>query len=54
MPSGVVEDENDGSMKASAGLAAKVLSSASKNGFETPSCTYQKVSPLAGDTKAVT
>jgi hypothetical protein len=30
------------------------LSSASKNGFETPSCTYQKVSPLAGDTKAVT
>ena len=26
---------------------AKALSSASKNGFETPSCTYQKVSPVA-------
>ena len=33
---------------------AKVSSSAEKNGFETPSCTYQKVSPLAGDTNAVT
>ena len=33
---------------------AKVSSSAEKNGFDTPSCTYQKVSPLAGETKAVT
>ena len=31
---------------------AKVSSSAAKNGFDTPSCTYQMVSPLAGDTKA--
>jgi hypothetical protein len=27
---------------------------ASKNGLDTPSRKYQKVSPLAGDTKAVT
>jgi hypothetical protein len=33
---------------------AKTSSSAAKKGFETPSCTYQKVSPLAGETTAVT
>jgi hypothetical protein len=33
---------------------AKSASSASKNGLETPLCTYQKISPVAGETKAVT
>jgi hypothetical protein len=33
---------------------AKVPRSASKNGFETPLDRFQNVSPLAGDTKAVT
>jgi hypothetical protein len=33
---------------------AKVSSSASKNSFDTPLERYQKVSPVAGDTKAVT
>ena len=33
---------------------AKVSSKASKNSFDTPLETYQKVSPVAGDAKAVT
>ena len=33
---------------------AKVASKASKKGFDTPSDKYQKVSPVAGETKAVT
>ena len=33
---------------------AKVSSKASKNSFDTPLETYQKVSPVAGDTNAVT
>jgi hypothetical protein len=33
---------------------ANVSSSASKNGFDTPLERYQKVSPVAGDAKAVT
>ena len=36
------------------GLRAKVSSKASKNSFDTPLETYQKVSPVAGDTNAVT
>jgi len=55
MPASVVDHENDGSVNASAGFTRKkVSSSASKNGFDTPSNKYQKVSPVAGDTKAVT
>jgi hypothetical protein len=38
---------------ASASLA-KVSSKAAKNSFDTPLETYQKVSPVAGDAKAVT
>ena len=34
--------------------SAKAFKSASKNGFDTPSETYQKVSPDAGETNAVT
>ena len=34
--------------------SAKAASSGSKNGFETPLETYQKNSPVAGETKAVT
>lgn len=34
--------------------SAKRRNSASKNGFDTPLETYQKHSPVAGDTKAVT
>jgi hypothetical protein len=33
---------------------AKVSSKAAKNSFDTPLETYQKVSPVAGDAKAVT
>ena len=33
---------------------AKVSSKASKNSFDTPVETYQKVSPVAGETNAVT
>jgi len=33
---------------------AKASRSAWKSGFETPSETYQTVSPVAGETKAVT
>jgi hypothetical protein len=33
---------------------AKVSSKASKNSFDTPLDRYQKVSPVAGDTNAVT
>jgi len=38
---------------ASASLA-NVSSKAAKNSFDTPLETYQKVSPVAGDAKAVT
>lgn len=34
--------------------SAKVANRASKNGFETPLEMYQKHSPVAGETKAVT
>ena len=56
MPSRIVEHEqDDAAQKARFGLArAKVSSKASKNSFDTPLETYQKVSPVAGDTNAVT
>jgi len=34
--------------------SAKAANNCSKNGFETPLETYQKHSPVAGETKAVT
>jgi hypothetical protein len=49
---GVVEHENEHAV--SAGLLAEGRQQGSKNGLETPLETYQKHSPVAGDTNAVT
>ena len=54
MPPRIVEHEKDDAAQARFGSRAKVASSASKNSFDTPLETYQKVSPVAGETNAVT
>ena len=41
-------------LKPASASRAKVASSASKKSFDTPLETYQKVSPVAGETNAVT
>jgi hypothetical protein len=41
-------------LKPASASRAKVSSKASKNSFDTPFERYQKVSPLADDTNAVT
>jgi hypothetical protein len=55
VPAGVVEHEQDGAVDAGLRFTRKgFYQRRKKNGFETPSCTYQKVSPVAGETKLVT
>jgi hypothetical protein len=55
MPSGIVEHEQNDASGAGFRLAREGFTrSASKNGFDTPLERYQKVSPVAGDAKAVT
>ena len=53
MPAGDVEHENDNAVFAGAGFLGEGRSNSSKNGFDTPLATYQKHSPVAGETKAV-
>ena len=54
MPSGIVENKDDDAVAGRLRLPANASNKASKNGFETPLEMYQKHSPVAGETKAVT
>ena len=58
VPAGVVEPKHDDALPSCPGPApasrANSASSAAKNGLDTPFDTDQKVSPVAGNTKAVT
>ena len=54
MPAGVVENEHDGPFHARFGLAREGFEQRRKVWLRHPSCTYQNVSPLAGETKVVT
>ena len=54
VPASVVEPEQMMRSRPAPASRANSARSASKNGLETPFDTYQKVSPVAGNTKAVT
>jgi hypothetical protein len=57
MPAGIIENKHDGPVHTRASFAREhlnTLSISSKNGFDTPLEIYQKDSPVAGETKAVT
>ena len=54
VPAGVVEHENEHAVSAGPGLLGEGRRQGSKNALETPLETYQKRSPVAGDTNAVT
>jgi hypothetical protein len=54
MPTGVVERQDDAPLTPGPASWANNRSGASKNGLDTPFETYQKLSPVAGETNAVT
>jgi len=55
VPAGIVEHKDDDPFAPAApASSANRRSNASKKGLETPFETYQKTSPVAGETKAVT
>jgi len=55
VPAGVVEHEQDDAVSPGAGLSwAKSASTSSKSRLDTPVDRYQKLSPVLGETKAVT
>ena len=54
VPAGAVEHQDDDAVAAGAGLAAKSARVPSKSSLSTPVERYQKLSPVAGETKVVT
>jgi hypothetical protein len=54
VPAGVVEHEQDDAVRPAPASRAKSASTSSKSCLETPVERYQKLSPVLGETKAVT